>query len=339
MAEAEARPQSSLEIAKRYTEQIPAPSSMFTAAIRAIRNAEQVLRGGDQNALKDLAINSTSFLVSISPTLKTVFYRAAQDLHAEELKTLQPLSMKGLLRLFSTSEITAVLTLTYLYRHLKRHLPEDPYQKLTKKMLTHIEIGAIVGRTIKYIGVGNGMLLGGLRYAGLALFMAANEKKYTEYRRKVEREDKLFDVKLEREIFQCTSLEVASQLVRSFGFGLVTTSGFAFADSDDTPPDFSEQMAEELLCWRVAIALTEAFHLTGAAPDVGEDSVLYLPPEESAVLQKQCWGVVRDGSTFTWLTASRKDLPPEVCTALEIVNKTQTRGGIEELEEGEETGA
>jgi len=85
--------------------------------------------------------------------------------------------------------------------------------------------------------------------------------------------------------------------------------------------------------------LTESFHMTGSAPTVGEDSELYLPPEESASLQKQCWSVIRDGSTFTWLTAMRKDLPEEARAALEIGGKNSSKGGIEELEEGEDVNA
>jgi hypothetical protein len=325
-----------MDYAKRYAEQLPAPSSMFTACVRAIKSGENALRDGDPAALKELGITSASFLFGISPTIKTVFFRAAENLYPGELGKLTPLNSKGLLALFQPSEITALLAVTYLYRHLKRRMPGEAFGKLMRKMVTHIEIGAIVGRTVKYIGTGNGMLLGGVRYLALALFLLADEKKFNECRRKAERLDQLFCPQAEKELFGCTSLEVASQIVRTFGFGLVTSSAFVFAHSDETPVGFSEQMTEELLCWRVAIMLTESFHHTGNGPVVSEDSVLYLPPDEAAILQKQCWSIIRDGSTFTWVTANRKELPEEVCTALDIPAKADHKAGIEELEEGED---
>ncbi len=324
------------QIAKRYIEQIPAPSSLFTTCIRAIKNAEMALHGGDLMVLKDLTISSTAFILSVSPTLKAVFYRAAENIHPKELKELNPLSTKALIGLFQPNEVTAILTITYLYRHLKKVSNSEDYAKLIKKLLTHAEIGAIVGRTIRNIGTGNGMLLGGLRYFSLALIMLADAKKFQDYYRKAERNDKLFDLVAERQIFGCTHLDIAGHLARIFGFGLITTSGFMLAHAKEAPSNFSEQMEEELLCWRVAFSLTEAFHEKGSAPEVDESSELYLPPEESASLKKQCWEVIRDGCSYTWLTAAKNDLPEEIRRALEITIKGSQKLGIEDLEEGED---
>ncbi len=327
----------SLLIARKYVEILPAPSSLFSSCIRAIKNAETALRGADQAPLKDLAVSSSSFLVSISPTLKGVFYRAAENLHKEELEKLSPLTTKGLLSLFEPSEITAILSLTYLFRHVRRKTDPAELDRLLKKMMTQIEIGSIVGKTIRHIGSGNGMLLGGMRYLSLALFSVVDIKKFQEMRRALDKADKLFDVERERELFGCTHLQISSYFAQVFGLGVTTAMGLALNQKEEDLQNYDEAVAEELLCWRIAIMMTEAFHQSGTLPTVGEDNEMYLPPEELEALKKHCWSVLRDGTTLDWLTFSHKNLSDDVRKALEITVKIQKKNGIEEFEEGEDS--
>ena len=326
----------SLKIAKRFADSLPPPSSLFTSSIRAIKNAEGHI--GDQNSkkLKDLTVSSTSFLVGVSPTLKTVFYRAAENLYREQLSALTAITPRDLLSLFAPNEVTGILAITYLFRHIKKRCDAPEFERIIKKMLTHIEIGAIVGKTVRHIGSGNGILLAGARYMAFALFSMANLKTFQEMRRKIDKNDQLFDLALETETFGCNHLQIASALIQTLGFGRTVCMGIAIDIKGEALDTFPEAVAEELLCWKIAITLTECFHRTGKAPVVSEDSELYLPEDESEKLHKECWSVLRDGTSFTWLTASKKDLPAEIMASLDITVKEEPKSGMEDLEEGED---
>jgi len=326
----------SYSVARGYAALIPTPSALFTSSIRAIRTAEANLKDGDINSLRGLAVSSTAFLVGISPTIKTVLYRAAEDLHSNSLPSPAELTPKKLAGLFDPRELTAILALAYITRHVKRRTDPKEWERFERKMFTHMEIGGIVGKTVRHIGSGNGILLGGIRFLTVMIFSMHDKKKFQEYRRTLDKSGKLFDLEMERTLFGCTHLEVAAALMQALGFGVVPTLGI-MRDQGGEGLDDAAVDAEQLLCWHVARGLTESIHATGAAPSVDPSDDMYLPEEEASAIAKECWSVLRDGSKFAWFTASKNELPSEVCTALDITIKNRPTGGVEELEEGDES--
>jgi hypothetical protein len=322
-------------VARKYVDMLPPVSSLFSSCIRTIKTAG---RNPDvhEGALRELAVSSSSFLVGLSPTLKAVFYRAAETLYGPQLSRLPKLSIRSLLSLFSAYEITGILTISYLYRHIKRRAVEDEFTRLEEKLATHMEISSILGRTIRYIGPGNGLLLGGLEILSLALLSIPDLKRFQDYRRKLAKKNKLYNTDDELALFGCTHHHVAAALALSLGFGKVTAMGIA-QEMPRNDPDMNDPLAEELLCWRVAVTLSQTFHETGSAPEVDESSEFYVPAEEGEKLAAECSKVLDNGSSYTWLKATKMDLPHEVLEALEIhLRDPKGTGSIEDLEEGED---
>ena len=325
----------SFAIARRYAGLLPAPSALFSSAIRTVRSAEASLQGGDISAIKDLAISSTSFLVGMSPTIKAAMYQAALDLHPDTVPPAAELTPKKLAGVFDARELTAILGLVYLTRHIRKRVDLKEWERYERKLLTHMEVGAIVGRTVRHIGAGNGFLIGGIRFLSFLLFSVADLKKFQELRRLLEKEGKLFDLAAERNTFGCTHLEIAAALTQSLGYGVVASMGLMRENVDGLEEEAPQ--TEQLLCWHVARGLAEIFHQTGEAPKVDESSDMYLPEEEASALAKQCWSVLRDGSTYRWLTVTREAIPEDARKALDIMPARKSTGGVEELEEGDES--
>ena len=320
-----------LQMARRYAAILPAPSALFSSCIRTIKTAEAHDRE-ESAALKDLAVSSSIFLIKVSPTLKSVFYKAAECLHPESLKALQPLKIRTLLATFHASEICAILALSYLHRHLKKKTPFEEFERIEEKLYAHMEISSIVGKTVRHMGNGNGILLGGVQLLAMALFSVADIKKYQEFRRRLSKKNKLFDLEDELKTFGCTHLQVASAIVQSLGFGKITAMAVAL----EVHGGAGDAIEEELLCWKAVVLLSQSFHETGEAPDVGEEDALYVPAQEAAKLAASCKHVLEKGSSFNWLKASKLDLTPEVREAMEIPMKGDKISGIEESDEGDE---
>jgi hypothetical protein len=319
--------------ADRYALILSRPSALFSSTVRSIKSAE-ANHATDGILPKELATNISYFLFNISPTLKCTLYKTAQEIHPEELSQLSKLNLKSLLNLFSASEQTAILTISFYFRHLKRKLDEGEFSRLSKRLLTHMQLGSIIGETIKYIGIGNGMLIGALAYLSHGVFALADLKNYQEFRRKIEKDKKLFSSQIERQYFNCTKDDLSAVLARNIGFGLSASLGIAKKDPASSP---DSKTVEEILCWKMAASMIESFHETNALSTQNESGEGYLPPEEVESLQQSCFAVLRDGASMTWPLADRSQLSDEVKQALNITAKVDQSSGIDETFEGEES--
>lgn len=322
----------SLKKAKEIVGLVPRPSPIFTSCIRSIRTAEDGVNDTADQTLREFSVHSSAFLIGVSPTLKSVFYYAAQDLYKESIPSLDKLTPKSLLLLFNSNEITAILSLTYYYRQLKKICDQSEFERLSSKMLRHMEIGALIGNTVQHIGRGYGMLLGGLRYAAVGLLMLKDLKLYQEYRRRLTKSDLLFDLEWEKNAWGCSHLEIASVMAQALGFGRIISMGMAADNAHKTPTEgLPKDYEERLMCWRVATHLTESFHNTGGMSEItDEKSELFLPQEELEFIKRQVWSILRDGTNYSWLTKTLEDLPAEVLTPLEISESKEDMDALAE---------
>lgn len=322
------------EMAKHFAELIPYPSSMFTTVIRAVRNGEEALGDPEHPALRDLTANSAAFILTISPSLRAIFYSALKVLHEEQLEKLNEYTPRKILSLFSPTEVTSTLALAYLYRQVKKRCDAAEWERIEKKLFTHMEITALIGRTVNHVGAPMGIFIGGIRVLSQALFAVADLKGFQEHRRKLERDSKLFDTELEIKRWGCSHLDIASILAQQLGFGMTVGMGLAIdpAAEVETIP---EELAEILLCWKVTRELSDSFQATGAAPIATEEDATYLPPEEEDKLKKQIWGILRDGAKYNWLATRAKDLSQDEREKLDIKDGQVSTPVPSDLADGE----
>lgn len=291
--------------------------SLFYTCIRNIKNAES--QGADTSTV---AIKNGMQIVSISPTLKAAFYAAAQIYHKESLERCTDLNLKNLMKMFSPSEITAIIALIYLTKKIKKKCTtqdeNDEWARTINRMITNMEITALVGDTIEYIGIGNGLLIGGLRNLASFLFCLIDMKAYKQYRRDAANKKKIWDLKEEEKIFGCNHLQIASYLSQTLGFGLGTVQGLVLAFEDEekaAEAANSPQLATQILCWRAAIRWSESLHVTGSMPESvsqSESDEMYLPPEQQDKLIEKVTQLRANENPDLWIFRSFDELPAEV---------------------------
>lgn len=306
------------DLAGRAVSAIGTPPSLFTAAIRAIRNAPTILQGANDDALQKFSVSAALFPVKVSPTLKTSLYFALGELYPEKLEDTSPLTPQRLLSCFSPSEIAAIMSLTLLTRSVKAKCAQDEWSKIEGKMTEHLSWGAAVGATVPSVGVGNGMLIAGMRYICLAILLALDLKRFKELRRSMERKKDLFLTGDEQRIFRCTHLHIASCLVSSLGYGVGPRLAFGIQE----PPDADnlrsaiQEAQEEIDAWRIAMLMMESLHAEAPLPSLvtARQPALFEEGKFKALLKRERENI----RPHQWLFRSRRELPPEIMLQLDI---------------------
>ncbi len=320
--EAELERSAGWKVADHHVQSLGPLSSLFTAAIRAVRSAPQILRTDSPEKIKKFSIEAVNFPVKVSPTFKTAYYFVAEEVDEAELALTMPLSQQKLLSLFSPDELIAVIALTYMYRLMKRRCDEEEWARIAPKMAVHMAIGFAVGGRTNGVGSGNGMLIGGIRFIAQSILMYSDLKNFKELRRKTESKNVLFDLAEEQARWGCNHLQIASFLVSNLGYGVGPRMAFG-VDTDSKvfgplQPAIIESQ-EEINAWRTAIACTESLHSKGCVPDfIKGDENKFLAASIGAELEKRALSIVAKGQGYQWLFKIPEDLPPHVRQQLNI---------------------
>ncbi len=299
--------------AKVFANVLKEPNAMFSTAIRTIKSTENSY-GADSEALKKAAVSASLFLVDVSPSLKAMFYFAAETLYPDEVAKHTELDSKTLLGLFRPTEVTAILAISYIYRRVRKRCPEAEWKKFATKLLIHARITCVVGDTINFVGTGNGMLIGAFRFLSIGLFAIKDLKGFQEYARKLKNDATLFDIEFEEKRWGCNHLEIASILAQSLGFGVNVGYGFSMAYGQGSK--LPEHLEEKVFCWRTCMEWSQTFQETGEPPRLSEEDAMFLPDSEMQDLKRQANEAL--DCPFHWISRSKRDLTREQCLKLKL---------------------
>ncbi len=295
---------------------------LFSSCIRTINKADSVLESIDQNSVKEMTVSACEFLVKVSPTLKAIFYFAAESLCPEKLQSVRPLSVRRLLSILEPREVSSILGATFLYKRVQKKCDSKEWLILQRKIHTQMEIGLLVGEKMRHIGRANGMLLGAVRYIAQATFAVHSLDKYKEFKKAARNSSQIFNLTLEETIFGCNHLQIASLLVQELGFCMPRShvSMSLGMDAMSVQPDnLPARLKEHLLSWKAAMAYIESYHSTGNPPEkMNLEYALELPSEEQVQFKNRIWEIVREGTQFDWISKTKKDLPGDIAKELEI---------------------
>lgn len=311
----------SWEIAKRIAQKTGKVSSLFSSCIRAANKVESVVSDADEKEIRAFAAYTSNFLLKISPSLRSVFYFVAKTHHPEAIRAIQKFNVTEMMGIFSPAELASVLGITFLYRKMRKACNQEEWKLLRKKILAHIDIGTSIGKRMQHIGVGNGILIGGLRFLAITAFANYNFKAYQEYKKKSRRPNCIFDMKIETEVFGCNHLQVASYLATELGY-VAPRSTVSLTFGMDAfhvdPKALSPKLQEQVISWRGAMAYIESYHATGEAPDVSKEYLLTLTTDQRAMMEREIELILnqKDGPAEHWLEKGWNDLPPEIAAAL-----------------------
>lgn len=290
--------------------------------MRTIHFAESILQSNDSSSLQILSETSASFLLERSPTMRSIFYFAAEELYPNEIESLEKLTVSKLLRLFHPYEVACIISLSFVWRRIKRICPEEALTKILPKLEIQMRIGSLVGDTIQGVGRGNGILVGAIRYLSILLFSLSDPPQFTNYFRHLDKERAIFDLEYEEQIWHCNNLHLSGELVRRLGYSAPrSTLSLSFTSNALQLGDvqFSPEMRDSLETWRLITLWIEELHSTGIVTNiVDENHSLYLPPQEERQLTETAQIITKKGERIKFLTKSRSELSEKAITQLKI---------------------
>jgi hypothetical protein len=250
--------------------------------------------------------------------LKAVFYFAASRLYPTQLSALDTLDTKRLLLLFEPREVATIIGLTYLYRRAKRACNEKEWLILSRKIQAHMEIGYALGRRMELVGGAQGMMLGAIRFLSVATFAAIEPEKYAKFRIRHKSSTSNFDLDGEEAVFGCNHMHVAALILQSLGFTMPRSTASislglgALGVSDQALP---REFKSRLIAWKAALNAIDLAHKSGEFMPRTKDYELRLTAADEAVLKCDIIAATKR-PTFTWISKTKGDLPPDVAVQL-----------------------
>lgn len=304
-------------------------TSFFSSAIRSIRL--EYLRAAKKNWEPEKIWNTCGFLVGVSPTIKTALYHAAATFYPEQLAKLPELNPKSLASLFHPDDLASLIALVYVHRSLKKHFDPTSWRRIEEDAFTAMLISSAVGQTVHHMSRGDAMLQGGLRiFAQSALAFFGKElppvEKGTVARGKAKQA-----TPEQREIIKhgCSHLQVAAQIAQTLGFG--SDIGLCIAAPATDKNSIPEYLKSRAAAWAATRTLTDSFQAFGHAPEVGEDSDLYLTTEENESLTALINKLLEEDLPKCWIGAKPEDLPISVRQSLGLEAKTPSASLEDEI--------
>jgi hypothetical protein len=241
--------------------------------------------------------NSTIRLVDKSSVLKMPLFFAAQSLYADRFEGIQEDdTSRALIRILHPGLFASLLSLLYLHRRFNKICSFDEWEELSKQYILNMELGFLVGKGCPRIGEAVGVLVGGIRYAALAIFLRGDKVAYEAGRNR----KMIFDVFFEHEKWRCDHGQIAGLLLRSLG---ITPDYMQAAYSLRGHGEGALQ--DEFCTWSVVVRIIEALKMKQDIRAIElSDLGFSLSDEEVKGIKESTDHLFEEGSTFTWMLRS-----------------------------------
>ncbi|MCB0309672.1 MAG: hypothetical protein KDD42_00470 [Bdellovibrionales bacterium] len=249
------------------------------------------------------------------PSVKSIIYHAARELYPENFQNGEEVNGQALLNSFSPEEICAIISASYLYQQVQNKVDPKLWDKLASEIRVQLEIGARVGRAQPEIGCGRGMLVGAVRYLALALLSQIDGRSFRQYLRELNDRDVICDLALERNLWGCDHLQVASILLQGFRFGRAVANGIVLGLD---PEASCEELDSDALRWRAAGLWIESLMQDTEFPRDESTAIFEMEDAVLEDLQARAEEIAAGGGEFTWITKRKEDLDPQILKRLKL---------------------
>lgn len=295
--------------AAQFAEPLGRVHTLFQGSIRALAGIQK-LPAGEQKKATDLF----PFLTLIrSQRMQAIVYAAALSFGLGSREDLCNDTAPQLLDRFRPEELQVVVALSYLHYKISKKVTEKVWVPIRRDALLQLQIGAIVGDVIPEIGRARAVFVGGARPLAAALLSLEDERSYVRYRTHLNKNELLYDIRFEEEIWNCNHLQILAVLFQKLGFGIESAKAF-LEDGDEASV---RALPEEARPWNAAMRWIEALLEDDSTPDL-------LPGDEyraSAEQQKQITSRVTEvefnPDEQAWFEASKESLPKPVGKAMQ----------------------
>lgn len=216
----ELTPDLAFETAEAAVSAVVRENLMIERCIRGIRSAENLYGKGHLGGVRDLAVSYVQPITDRIPRYQAALYFATKAYYPHLLDGKDKVNLNDAIGMLLPAEISSIVALTYLSHQVFPRCDESECNQLIRQMRIHLEIGRLVGGTVPDMNGGLGMLIAGARFLGLAIILAQEGKKYTDYRIQMKSSKRLWDITLEQERFGTTHLELGAIMLQRLGFGV-----------------------------------------------------------------------------------------------------------------------
>lgn len=311
-----------------YLEPLGIFPSSFTSCVRSLIHNQATNEANNTSGVNP-GCRSLLLRLMQSPTLTSMMYYGTRTFKEDEIPAQQQVTADQLLALHTPMEIAAMLSVIYLYRSLRKRCNHEEWMKYQRTIVSAVEMGGHLGDMIPQIGFARGLIAGAFPHLGLCAMMIGNLKAFKDYRKKLRAAQRVIDLNLEAELFECTSVQVASRMLQHFGFGKELVKDFYFGISETGD---EKAMQDGVLAFAVANNWVRSLLETGTPPESrwgdefvvsGEKLDRHLPDVKS---------ILNEGSRFEWLEKGKEHLAERV-----VLKPTDAVAAEPEVEEDPHT--
>lgn len=186
-----------------------------------------------------------------SDSLKSMIYHASKVLHHDKLKVRDNFNIGDLVNFYTPFDLASLIGIFVLFKKVRKLCPEAAWPQVLENMREESRRSAAIGLSIPAIGIGIGFLVGTLRHLAMVPMIKHDPGSYNKYRRAVARKGVMFDDHLEVEMWGATSMQVASIILSSLGFGAKVADSFVMGMN---PKLRVQNSGDEHFAYRVGMA-------------------------------------------------------------------------------------
>lgn len=288
-------------------------ASSFTATIRVLQQnkIENLTQQFPSNRMTEGSRFYVMRLLRAASVLAP-FYYLTRTFKPQELENKTYVSLEELVSLYRVDEISSILALIYVFNTMRKVCDEEEWGRYSRVINETVELGGHLGSNIDEIGMADGLLLTGIRYLAPAIFLSRDAKIFKNYRRDTKIKKRAFDLQMEYDLFGCTHVEIAVQMIQSMGFGVEYAS--AFYKSIVTPPN--KKLERHANFMRILLLWTEALYSGQKPPSIhGENEILVSEDmlDNLAIMSKS---IQEKGSAYSWLSKGKSSITKELVPQL-----------------------
>lgn len=243
-----------------------------------------------------------------SPTFKAPLYYCALTFFGEQAAGFSKIGPRELWKMFGPDGLIVAVALVYLSKKAHSVTDQSEWAFVVRGMGLESETGGYLGQAIPNIGFALGVLAGGLRHLGLAMFLAVDKNGYVDYRRQLKMKRSIYDFEIEFKRWGCNHVQVAAILAQSLGMGASWCSALV-RGLDFLNPDL-EGIDEEGFCMRTALVWIDALLKTGVAPDITHSGKYYPLKSDYDALVAKVAALRESGSRYAWIERGKEDVDP-----------------------------
>lgn len=292
----------SWENAQAYAALLGNVPSSFSSTVRTLVNEHD-----KNNRELSYQVASRCERLLKGPKTRSMFYFGSLTFRESTLRGRDEVTLRDLVLLYEAFDIASMIAMIYLYRRVRHLCKEDAgWDELSNKLQKFGELGGYVGNAIPAIGLGTGMLIGSIRYIALATLLHHDNNGFNMYMKHLDSAGGEADFDFELKRWNCSSLQIASVIMQSIGYGVDIPKGIVFG----LDPAVEIENIIEDAPYRIKIAEVWMHSLidSGEQPSIPMRGNYYPLKEDYEDLKRLSSQVISSGPRFNWLEVDEDDV-------------------------------